>query len=290
MIMSTVDLDSGHITQKRRLKDKKIKPGGGAKLADNDVFFDVKQKVRKTSQGQVELPILYYDTSNVLAFFICEREKVEVFLEGTELKPGLSIGKYCVVALSFYEYRKTSVGSYNEVGLAIPVLKEGDRAPLSGITDLYRNIEQRDLGFYVIDLPVTTPVANAAGRELWGYPKFVTKILFSLSNDRFHGKVLDPDTRGLIVSLDGKLGFGKIMPPLSPVTYSIHKKQLLRTMVNVIGDVKLSIPLGMKLTVSSSSDHVMAKHLRDLGLSGAHPIALMSTDKFQSRLNEGIKV
>lgn len=287
--MSTVDLDSGHITQKRVVSDKKVKRGGG-KVTDNDAFFDVKQKARKTSQGQVELPILYYDTSNVLAFFICDREKVEAYLEGTQLKPGLYIGKYCVVALSFYEYRKTSVGPYNEVGLAIPVLKEGDRAPLRGITDLYRNIENRDLGFYVVDLPVTTPVANAAGRELWGYPKFVTKILFSLSDDRFNGKVLDPDTRGLILSLDGKLGLGKMMPPLSPVTYSIHKKQLLRTMVNVIGDVKLSIPLGMKLTVSSSSDHVMAKHLRDLGLSGAHPIALMSTDKFQSRLNEGLKV
>ncbi len=254
-----------------------------------DTFFEVPKKQRKISKGQVDLPVLYFDTSNVLAFFLCPKKSVAKLLEGTGLKAGLTIGKYSVVAISFYEYRKTSVGEYNEVGVAIPVLKQGDVAPLSGVTDLFRDIEKRDLGFYVVDLPVTTELANAAGRELWSYPKFVTNIDFSLEKDRFHSKVLDPDSRALILSLDGRLGLGTTVPPLSPVTYSVHKKNLLRTMVNVRGNVKLSFPFGMKLTVGLS-EHPMAKRLRALDLDGARPIALMSTDKFQSRLNEGVKM
>jgi len=202
---------------------------------------------------------------------------------------GLTIGKYSLGAISFYECRKTSVGEYTVVGVAIPVLKQGDVAPLSGVTDLFRDIQKRDLGFYVLDLPVTTELANAAGRELWSYPKFVTDIKFALEKDRFHSKVLDPDSRAMILSLDGGLGFGTTVPPLSPVTYSVHKKNLFRTMVNVRGNVKLSFPLGMKLSIGLS-EHPMAKRLRELDLDGARPIALMTTDKFQSRLNEGVKV
>jgi hypothetical protein len=260
-------------------------------VVETDQFFDVVQKKRKTSKGMVDLPILYFDTSNVLAFFLCPSDAVDAKLEGTGLKAGLRMGNYSVVGLSLYEYRKTSVGAYNEVGLAIPVLKEGDFAPLTGLTDLYRDIEKRDLGFYVVDLPVTTELANAAGRDIWGYPKFVTRIMFSLGKNSFNGKVLDPDSNELIMSLDGKLGLGTTIPPLSPVTYSVHKKkkQFLRTTVNVRGDVKLSFPMGMRLKVGNSQ-HKMAKNLRDLGLDNAHPIALMSTDKFQSRLNEGVDI
>ena len=254
-----------------------------------DAFFQVKQTKRETTRGAVELPILYFDTSNVLAFFLCDSDKVAEVLKGTEFKPGLTIGKRTAIAISFYEYRHTTVGVYNEVGVAIPVLRKGDRAPLRGITDLYGDMQKRKLGFYVLDLPVTTELANTAGRELWGYPKFVTEIDFQLDSGGFHSKVLDPQSGELILSIDGKLGMGITIPPLSPVTYSVRNGKTLRTTVNVRGEVKLSYPWGMQLKVGNSQ-HVMAKNLRRLGLAGAQPIALMSTHKFQSRLNEGVEV
>jgi len=252
-----------------------------------DPFFKTKLTKRETSQGEVELPILYFDNSNVLAFFLCDSTRVQKMLKGTNLKPGLTIGNKTAVAISFYEYRKTTVGIYNEVGVAIPVLQSDDQAPLSGITDLYRDTEKRKLGFYVLDLPVSTEVANAAGREIWGYPKFVTDISFELSEGCFHSKVMDPVSDQEILSIDGCVGFGLNVPPMSAVTYSSLEGKALRTAINVRGKVKLSYPRGMALRVGKSQ-HVMAKNLRNLGLNGAHPIALMSTDKFQSRLNEGV--
>lgn len=254
-----------------------------------DTFFQVTQTRHETTQGPVELPILYYDTSNILAFFLCDTKKAIETLRGTEFKPGLTLGNRTVIAVSFYEYRRTTVGVYNEVGLALPVLHRDDLAPLRGITDLFGNMDKRKLGFYVLDLPVTTALANAAGRELWGYPKFVTEIGFKLDDSHFRGKVSDPESRELILSMEGKLGIGVSMPPLSPVTYSIKDGKTLRTTINVRGNVKLSYPWGMRLKVGKSQ-HVMARHLRHLGLEDAQPIALMSTHKFQSRLNEGVSV
>jgi hypothetical protein len=255
-------------------------------IYESDGFFDVTVNTHETSQGPVQLPILYFDTSNVMAFFLGRATAVKSLLQGTGLKPALTLGRLAVVGLSFYEYRKTTVGEYNEVGLAIPVLPEGTAAPLAGLTDLYRDIGSREMGFHVLDLPVTTERANAAGRELWGYPKFVTDIVFSLDDDHFHGKVLDPDERQMILSLDGALGVGVTVPPLSPITYSRLGDSLLKTCVNVRGPVKLSHPWSMRLCVGSSS-HPMATRLRLLGLEDARVLALMSTHQFQSRLNEG---
>jgi len=136
--------------------------------------------------GRVELPIPYYDTSNVLAYSLCDTKRVERALQSTGLKPAFSIANRTVIAISFDEYRKTTVGSYNEVGVAIPVMQGGTKAPFRGINELYSDIKNRELGFYVLSLPVTTELANAAGRELWGYPKFVTEISFHLGGGCFH--------------------------------------------------------------------------------------------------------
>lgn len=253
---------------------------------EKDDFFRVPTEHAETSQGAVELPILYYDTSNVVAFFVSPKAAVSQLLEGTGLKPALSFGPWSVIALSFYEYRKTTVGVYNEVGVAIPVVHKNIPTPLGGLTDLFRPLNQRDLGFYVVDLPVTTDVANAAGRELWGYPKFVTDIVFSLDAKQFHGKVLDPTERKMIVSLEGGLGIGVRASPISPITYSKLAQQWLKTTVNVRGPVQLGWSPSMRLTVGTSS-HPMAERLRGLGLNRARPLCLMSTHLFQSRLNKG---
>jgi len=47
------------------------------------------------------------------------------------------------------------------------------------------------IGAYVLEMPVTIPQARAAGREIWGFPKFETKIPFKLERKRFEFGVLD---------------------------------------------------------------------------------------------------
>lgn len=253
----------------------------------SDPFFQVPQTTHTTSQGPIELPILYFDVSMLLAFFVANRDAVEAKLDGTGLRPALTFGQRALVAIAHYEYRQTGVGSYNEVGLGLPVLPEGAPTPRNLIQALYGSVDERYLGFHVLDLPVTTPLANAAGRELWGYPKFVAPIPFHLDRKSFESSVMDPDGNGDLFTLSGRLLPSLPAPPMSLVVYSHHQGNLLRATVNVRGRMHLRPGRGLQLRVGEST-HRMARNLRDLGLDGARPAIVLDTDLFQSRLNAGV--
>jgi hypothetical protein len=81
----------------------------------------------------------------------------------------------------------------------------------------------------VVDLPVTTEAANAAGRELWGYPKFVTSIDFALTGRRFRSSVHDPSGGKAICEIAGEMDGGIRVPSLSLVTFSKLDDTLVRT-------------------------------------------------------------
>lgn len=255
----------------------------------NDRFFDGPRTAQRTSEGLVELPILYFDVTNVVALFDADLEGARALLRGTGLVPLVS-GDHATVALSFYEYRHTSVGSYNEVGTALLAVREGERPPALGVADLLRPPRRRKLGAYVVDLPVTTAAAWAAGREIWGYPKFVTEIPFLLKDHVFRCSVLDPDHSGeVICEISGNVGPGVPAPPLSLMTYTRLDGTLIRTHVDVRGAVRMRAPGDLVLEVGPSHHH-MAEHLRTLGLAGARPRFVTTTDRFQSKLHAGTRV
>jgi hypothetical protein len=255
----------------------------------SDPFFQVPQSTHTTTQGPIDLPILYFDVSTLLAFFVVNRDAVEAKLSGTGLQPALTFGRRALVAIAHYEYRQTGVGAYNEVGLGLPVLPEGAPTPRNPIQALYGSVDKRHLGFHVLDLPVTTPLANAGGRELWGYPKFVAPIPFHLDRKSFDSSVIDPDGNGDIFTLSGRLLPSLPAPPMSLVLYSHHQGNLVRATVNARGRMNLRPGRSLQLRVGESSHH-MARNLRDLGLDEARPAIVLDTHRFQSRLNAGTPI
>jgi hypothetical protein len=254
-----------------------------------DRFFDVPRTPHRTSEGPVELPILYYDVSNVIVLFHARLAGLRAALEGTGLEPVLVSPLHGVVGLSFYEYRRTTVGVYNEVGTAIFCVRAGERNDPRALAELLHRPSERRVGTYVVDLPVTTAAANAAGRELWGYPKFVTPITFRLDGREVDTAVRGPQGDGEICRLAGRFGRGVPAPPLSLVTYSRLDGALVRTNIDVRGRVMVRAPGSVRLCVGAST-HGMAERLRALGLDGARPMLSMVTDRFQSILHEGEKL
>lgn len=259
----------------------------------NAPFFQVPRTHVKTSEGMVELPILYYDTSALNAFFLVEQARVEAVLKGTGLSPSLTVGGKALVGLSCFEYRDTSVGVYNEVGLAIAVTPQGEKLALGGWRDLLSTLshpEERHVAFHIIDLPVTTAAANAAGREIWGYPKFITAIPFKLQGRDFDCQVmLSNNSDEAIMQLSGRMGASLPMAALSLTLLSLREQQLIRTTVNVRGASRLALAGSLRLRVPNQS-HPMAQHLHALGLDGAAPVAVSWTHDFQSRLNAGVVI
>ncbi|MCL2777240.1 MAG: acetoacetate decarboxylase family protein [Polyangiaceae bacterium] len=249
-------------------------------------FFDVPRSVHTTSEGPVKLPILYRDVTNVIALFLVPHEGAEELLVGTGLVADNAGRQRVLAALSFYEYRDTSIGSYNEVGTAIFARRDGEPSRLLSVTDTVLPAKLRRSAAWVVDLPVTTHAANAAGREIWGYPKFVTDISFRLEGRSVETSVHDPGGTDVIVTLSGELGRGLPAPPIDVVTYTRLDAQLIRTHIDVRGWQTIHSPGSVRLRVGTS-EHRMAKNLRTLGLENAVPIAITTTHRFQSKLPAG---
>lgn len=261
-------------------------------VATDDPFFLVPRHAVATSEGPVELPILYYDTSALFAFFLVDRARVETLLAGSGLVPALTVGGLALAALACFEYRSTSVGAYNEVGLCVAVTRPGEAQELGGWKDMLATLQQpemRHVAFHILDLPVTTAAANAAGREIWGFPKFVTQIPFALNGRELSCQVMAPGTATPVMTLSGKMGPSIPATPLSLALLSRHQGHLCRSTVNVRGGTRLALPGSVRLEVGEGG-HVMAERLSALGLDKARPLALMWTHAFQSRLNEGVEL
>jgi hypothetical protein len=250
----------------------------------SDDFFRVPRTLHRTRAGLVDLPILYRDASNVVALFQADRRGAERLLDGTGLEPAITRGEQALVGLSFYEYRDTTVGVYNEVGTAIFARKLGDHGVLPGLAELYIDPRKRHVGAWVVDLPVTTEAANAAGRDLWGYPKFVTAIDFSLNGRQLRSCVHVP-SGGTICEIAGTLGGSVPAPAVSLMTFSKLDDVLVRTHIDVRAPTRAHLRGDVRLRVGDG--HRMADNLRVLGLDGARPILLLVTERFQSLLHAG---
>lgn len=251
---------------------------------NSDPFFQYPRNVVSTSEGNVTMPILYYDNSQMIAFFWIDCDKAQALLsDGLEV---VRFGRKALAGLAFYSYRQTSIGSYNEVGTAIACVPKGTPVPRFPLLSLLKPLDKSVVGFNVIDLPVTTPAACAAGREIWSYPKFVTPIDFSLKAGRFDGAVHDPAGGEPLCNFVGNIGLGIPAPLINLILYSVHKGDMLRTLVNIRAKGRMCLPGSLRVRIGASP-HRMAENLRAMGLQNAKPAFVAHTRGLQLRLNSG---
>ncbi len=236
--------------------------------------------------GHVELPIVYYDAAAVFAYFWCDHARTGPLLHGTGMTAvGFGRGRALVV-LAFFNYYDTSIGPYHEVGTTIAAYPSAGKAPLMPTFGLFRRVKRRKVGFFVLDLPVSTEIACSAGRELWGYPKFVTETPWSVESGRFTGKVQDPYSDAPLLTFKAAFGRGAPVPASDLLLYSHLDDEILQTIVEVHATAYTSRGAGAHLAVSPDH-HRMADNLCDLGLDGAHPFVVQSAPMYKSTLHSG---
>ncbi|WP_294532829.1 acetoacetate decarboxylase family protein [uncultured Rhodoblastus sp.] len=215
-----------------------------------------------------------------MACFRVDPQKAGSVIQGG-LEP-VRFGRKALAVVSLYEYRKTSIAAYREVGVAIACAPKGVTLPAWALFSLFGSLDKGVVGFNVIDLPVTTAAACAARREIWSYPRFVTPIGFDLRNGAFAGDVAYPDETRKILTFSCQAGPGVRAPLLYLIFYSAHKGMMLRTLVNTRGKGQFCLPGLMRLEVSDSQ-HPMAQRLIALGLEDAKPAS-----ELQLRANSGL--
>jgi len=256
-------------------------------------FFNVPRTPAQTSQGPFDLPALYRDVSVRQLVFWVDYDKALPKLEDTGLAPmELQKGK-TIASLIFYNYRKVdNVEPYEEIGLGITAGLKSDKRSAPRLRTVFGiPLIPRNLTSYVLELPVTTAQARAGGRELWGYPKFLTRLPFKFYNTGFEFGALDPDSVESIFYVKADLGRGKGfgMKGFDLVTLSNLDGKILRTVINI--DAKFSVYMKRPVEIKIGAvKHRMADNLRDLGLDRIQPSMIMCTDVFRSRLNKGVPV
>ena len=250
-----------------------------------DAYFAVARERVSTSAGEVELPILYYDVEALYTYFLVPRARARAVLAGSGYRP-VSFAGRALVGLAFYIYRDTSIGPYNEVGTAVAVVPEGSSAPVLPLLDLVRRPARRAVGFYILDLPVSTPIADAAGRELWGYPKFVTDLPIQIDAAGIRCSVVEPGSDRPLLTLTGTLNTTWPMPSLDLLLYSERRGERLRTEVDARGSMHTGSGGQLRLELGPG-EHRMVEHLRALGLDDAQPLLGQHAVRLQTRLHAG---
>jgi acetoacetate decarboxylase len=251
-----------------------------------EAFLDRPRSRVATSAGGLELPVLYYDASALLAYFHVERRRAEELLAGTPLAPARFARGPAIAAVVAYDHRASSVGPYRELATALAVIPRGVAAPTLPLLHLLHERAHEDVGWYVLDLPVTSPLADAAGRELWGFPKFVTEIDLDVAHDEVLAAVQAPIGEEPILVLSGRLGLDVTLDAMDLVLYSVGRKELLRSLVEARGPMHTGF--GGRLTLSAGrAVHPMADRLLSLGLDGARPFAVQVCREYRAVLHAG---
>lgn len=255
----------------------------------NKNFFDVPRTYYTTSYTRTQVPMFFYKMAARIIHYFIDYDRVLPKLEGTGLLPCRFFKNKAMVSLTFFNYQDVTIGGYDEVVISIIVYPEslGEPSfPIPTILFVKKGDGWRTMGSYVLEMPVTIPAARAAGREIWGFPKFLTTIPFNLSGNAFEFSVNDPDSDQRIVDVKGEMGPGFSAKAFDFVSFNNYENTIFKVVTEVNGKMKTCTCKDLEVRIGPSS-HRMASNLRDLGLDVVKPFAIMSSDCLQTRLNPG---
>lgn len=224
----------------------------------SDFFSGIEQFEVSFQDLKGRVPIFYYDSSASVNMFLASTRKLRKYIDKrikiSELLPGITLlGVVC------FEYRKTDIGPYNEIGITVPYSGNIISSFISGRFEVH-----------VWHLPVTTEIAYVAGVQIYNYPKFVADIKFSENH--------------FSLSADGKEIFNvktsaKIKIPgrkFQFITYQIKDDVLLQTKVDALGkDIYIGF---MSSEIYPNTETEIGRELQDVLISRKSLISMNIKD------------
>jgi hypothetical protein len=109
---------------------------------------------------RVDLPVQVREARAAAATFVVRRDPVRGLLDGTGLEPVRLPGARTLCVIAAVQYVDSDLGRYNEVAVAFAVPR------VDGVPG----------GAFIHQLPVDGEFTLAAGRGIWGFPKWMARI------------------------------------------------------------------------------------------------------------------
>ncbi len=228
--------------------------------------------------SQVSTPVEIRDARSWFSTFAVPLESARDLISYSGLEPSPMMGKRALVSLGFVRYVDGDLGPYHEVVVAVIVSAHGNAAGISAGTVPGKK-KSGETGAFIHQLPVNQPFTCAAGRDIWGFPKFVTDIEIDEGVHRDTGTLKINGELALRISIAH--GVPTRLPDTSLAAYSCGDGVLRRTEWRLDGEGSRGRPGGVKIELGNNA---FADELRVLGFPRR---ALMSGSMRRVRMTFG---
>lgn len=212
-------------------------------------------------QGRtVSLPVAVRDATSWSTQFLVPARAAQSVIAATGLEIAQPLPGKAMLSIAFVRYRDGDLDAYDEAGIAF--LVRAHDAPAAGMFGRAREFLAQRTCIYIHHLPVNQPFTLEAGREIWGYPKFLAGISIQ---ERANGGATCTVERGekLVLRIDVRGGGRLRMPMPTPPTYTLLHGLLRRTAWEMPTTRAVAALGGARITLGNDA---IADELRILGL------------------------
>ncbi len=186
--------------------------------------------VRKTvtcGKQSFDLPVLYFRDDAFALFFTADPDRVASVMPSHRLQPVRLSARKAMVGVVAFNYIDTTIGHYGEVAVVLPAVYNASPPPV--LIPALLESWYPDFGMLVMHLPVTNTLARDAGRQEWGYTKFVADMHFTITPEFMECRLSEKDQHILTLRVARR---GIAMRDKKPlVTFSVKEGNLLKTTI-----------------------------------------------------------
>lgn len=215
---------------------------------------------------QVTLPVEVRSATQASASWVCDADRAQAIVDPTGLRVARYAGNRTMLSLAVVRYLDNDLGPYHELAVAFAVEphdRPGHRPSL------------RTPSTYIHRLPVNQEFTCAAGRGIWGFPKWVCTLDLVERAGSITMTVIDDDRIVLAVRVSTR-GIRVPDGETTMTAYSFGDGVLRSTpWTNRTSAMRLG-PGGAQLSLGTG--HPMADELRSLQLS-RRPVMHTSTSQ-----------
>ena len=192
------------------------------------LFGELKEKKTVThGKATFELPILYHRDDSFMLYFTADCKKIKDVMPSDNLHPLVLPGNKSIVAIFAINYLNTAIGTYGEMGVALPAVYGKKITAFNGIFPALKESEYPGFGLVIMHMPVTSLVARDAGRGEWGYTKFISDMNFLITPEYFECRLSEKSEHIFDMRVKRKGFYLRDKKPL--ITYTVKDGNLIKT-------------------------------------------------------------
>lgn len=208
----------------------------------------------------ISLPVRVRHARSAFATFAVDAREAQAWIADTGLQivefwPGVAL-----MQLVGVDYIDNDLGNYNEAGISFFVRQPGVSPGLPVLGAIWDMLRGR-LASYIHYLPVNQDFTMHAGRFIWGYPKWNTRVDVQPEDGQLLTRVVDQDQ--LVFSLRCPLGGTGTLKDQQQPSLACRQGQIHKT-VGIARGRQVKFSLGGEAPELGS--HPIAYWLRRLGL------------------------